>query len=292
MTIKEMQVQLQSSIKPIYGEREAATIAEWVIESVTGQKRIDRLINNNQLINTENETAINLIIKRLLTHEPIQYILGKAWFYGMELSVDKNVLIPRPETEELVSWIIETVKGWPEPTGRNYKLLDVGTGSGCMAIALKNNLPTCFEIWACDKSDAALTTARKNADNQSTLVDFLSIDFLDTMQWAQLPHADIIASNPPYIPLAGKTSMNNNVVDYEPAMALFVPDENPLVFYKALASFGKEKLQTGGLLFVEIHEDLGKNITDLFIREGYTDVECRKDMQGKDRMVRGRRLKV
>ncbi len=281
----EIRKTLNRELRTIYSECEAGNIAEMVMEKITGQKRVDRLINDPE-ISEELVDKFHQAKQRLLNHEPIQYVLGEAWFCGMQLSVDKQVLIPRPETEELVEWVIETVQDWPEPDHRNYKILDVGTGSGCIAIALQKKLLAYFEIWACDKSDRALTIARKNADDQDALVDFIPMDFLDEDQQKQLPHVDIVVSNPPYIPDSGKNLMADNVVKYEPYMALFVPDDDPLQFYKALASFGKFKLQENGWLLAEIHEDLGKEVIDLWLGYNYKQVEIKKDLQGKDRFVR------
>ena len=281
----EIRQKLNRQLRTIYNEREAGNISEMVMEKITGQKRIDRLINDPE-INKELSDQFNLLLQRLLNHEPVQYVLGEAWFCGMKLTVDKQVLIPRPETEELVEWVIETVHDWPKPANRNYKILDVGTGSGCIAIALQKILPAYFETWACDKSDGALTIARKNADDQKALVDFVPMDFLDADQQKQLPHVDIVVSNPPYIPVSGKNTMADNVVKYEPSMALFVPDEDPLQFYKALASFGKLKLQENGWLLAEIHEDLGQEVKDLWISFDYKNVEIKKDLQGKDRFAK------
>lgn len=281
----EIRQTLNKQLRTIYNEREAGNIAEMVMEKITGQKRVDRLINDPE-ISQEMLAQFKLVEHRLLQHEPVQYVLGEAWFCGMKLTVDKQVLIPRPETEELVEWVIETVHDWPEPPHRHYKILDVGTGSGCIAIALQKNLPAYFETWACDKSDGALTIARKNADDQKALVDFVAMDFLDEDQQKQLPHVDIVVSNPPYIPDAGKNLMADNVVKYEPSMALFVPNDDPLQFYKALASFGKFKLQENGWLLAEIHEDLGQEVKDLWTIFHYRKVEIKKDLQGKDRFVR------
>ena len=281
----EIRQKLNRQLRTIYNEREAGNISEMVMEKITGQKRIDRLINDPE-INEELSDQFNLLLQRLLNHEPVQYVLGEAWFCGMKLTVDKQVLIPRPETEELVEWVIDTVQEWTEPAHRHYKILDVGTGSGCIAIALQKKLPAYFETWACDKSDGALTIARKNADDQKALVDFVPMDFLDADQQKQLPHVDIVVSNPPYIPASGKNTMADNVVKYEPSMALFVPDEDPLQFYKALASFGKFKLQENGWLLAEIHEDLGQEVKDLWINFDYKNVEIKKDLQGKDRLAR------
>ena len=164
--------------------------------------------------------------------------------------------------------------------------MDVGTGSGCIPIALRKNLSSEFEVWACDINDQVLTVARKNADDHNALVDFVAMDFLDAAQRKQLPHVDIIVSNPPYVPLRDKDQMKGNVTRYEPGIALFVPDDDPLIFYEAIADFGKEKLHENGQIFVEIHESLGAAVVQLFRSRGYSSVELKKDMQGKDRMVR------
>ena len=164
------------------------------------------------------------------------------------------------------------------------KILDIGTGSGCIAIALKNKLPHA-EVWACDVSDTALTVARKNADDLHALVDFVPIDILDRKQWKQLPIFDIIVSNPPYVQEKDKNSMKPNVINYEPHTALFVPDNDALVFYDAIAEFGKDHLHKEGKIYVEINESLGEKVLNLFQLKGYT-TELRKDMQGKDRMVK------
>ena len=164
------------------------------------------------------------------------------------------------------------------------KILDVGTGSGCIALALKKTMPKA-EVWGCDISDNALNIARRNGSETDIRVDFIALDFLDEAQNKQLPTVDIIVSNPPYIPLKNKVDMHPNVVDYEPHTALFVPNEESLIFYSALAEFGKHRLYENGNIYAEIHEDMGKEAIDLFEKEGYT-VELRKDIQGKDRMIK------
>lgn len=292
MTIREAQHQLIYKIQTIYDQREANNIAELIMENLTGHKRIDRMVDIEKNLTSDQEINLEQIVDRLLNHEPVQYILGETWFYGLKLAVDKNVLIPRPETEELVDWVLKQVIGWPMADDRNFKVFDVGTGSGCIAIALRKNLPPYFEIWACDNSDKALTVARKNADDHHALVDYVPLDFLDAAQRRQLPRIDIIVSNPPYIPCTGKAEMKNNVINYEPHDALFVPDNDPLVFYQAIADFGKENLYEGGSIYVEIQETIGQTVIDLFKSKGYAFVELKKDMQGKDRMVRTAHPKV
>ncbi len=220
-------------------------------------------------------------MNRLLNHEPVQYILNEAWFCGMKFYVDKNVLIPRPETEELVEWIIAGNKN-QKPKIKN--ILDIGTGSGCIAITLKNKIPE-VEMLACDISNAALAIVRKNAVDLHVSIDLVQLDFLIPDHWKQLPSVDIIVSNPPYVPQKDKEQMQPNVLKYEPTDALFVPDDDVLIFYKAIADFGKEKLNTDGSIYVEIHENLGEAVTRLFQSKGYT-TELRKDLQRKDRMVK------
>jgi len=285
MTIHEARQQMIYSLKNIYEDQEAMNVTDLAIEHITGRARIEQVKYKEILFPVDQIEKFNQVIERLKQNEPIQYILGEAWFAGMQFHVDKTVLIPRPETEELVSWIIKTLKGWQIPENRNYKALDIGTGSGCISIALRKQLPQFFEIWACDINDHVVNIARKNADELQALVDFVALDFLDAAQRRQLPQVDVIVSNPPYIPLRDKYGMKPNVLDFEPHTALFVPDNDPLVFYRAIAGFGKEKLYPGGLVFVEIHESSGKDTTELFRVEGYS-VDLRKDMQGKDRMLK------
>jgi release factor glutamine methyltransferase len=285
MTIHEAKQQMIKNLRSIYEDGEAMNIADLVIEYVTGKSRIEQVKNREMIFPVNQLETFKRVIERLKKNEPIQYILGEAWFAGMKFHVDKTVLIPRPETEELINWIIKTLEGWQMPENRNYKVIDIGTGSGCISIALRKQLPQFFETWACDINDQVLTIARKNADELHALVDFVAMDFLDGAQRRQLPQVDVIVSNPPYVPLLDKYEMKPNVVDFEPHTALFVPDNDPLVFYRAIADFAKEKLYPAGLVFVEIHESSGKKVSELFRLEGFS-VELRKDMQGKDRMLK------
>jgi release factor glutamine methyltransferase len=216
----------------------------------------------------------------------------------LKLYVNKNVLVPRPETEELVEWILadnkaagmdvfEKERGEADKT-RSLKILDVGTGSGCIALALKKAMPKA-EVWGCEWSDAALNVARRNGAALDIRVDFQYVNFLDATQWSSLPAMDIVVSNPPYIAQSERNTMPLNVVQHEPHVALFVPDENPLVFYEALAGFGKEKLHEHGMVYAEVHEDYGQAVVQLFKNFMYSEVQLKKDMQGKDRMVKAAR---
>lgn len=294
MKLGEAEIWLRQELKSIYDEREASNIADLVLENLSGLSRVDRLTKKEERLVVQQLHHLTEIHHRLLHHEPIQYALGEAHFYGLKLFVDKHVLIPRPETEELVDWIINDVRA----SGKNVfekkefeadettqlKILDVGTGSGCIALALKKTMPKA-EVWGCDISDNALNIAGRNGSETDIRVDFIALDFLDEAQNKQLPTVDIIVSNPPYIPLKNKVDMHPNVVDYEPHTALFVLNEESLIFYSALAEFGKHRLYENGNIYAEIHEDMGKEAIDLFEKEGYT-VELRKDIQGKDRMIK------
>jgi release factor glutamine methyltransferase len=280
MTITEAGKNISQAIRHIYEESEALNIAEMLMEHVTNQSRIELAMNKNYLLSDAQLKLLNESVARLQKHEPIQYIIHESWFANMKFYVDQNVLIPRPETEELADWIIKELRNKPE-----VRILDIGTGSGCIAIALKKNLPD-SEIWGCDISEEALNIARMNADALDTTIDFVVLDFLDKPQQEQLPSVDIIVSNPPYVTQAEKKEMRQNVTDYEPAAALFVPDNDPLIFYKAIAGFGKEKLNANGKIYVEINETLGEQVKNLFITNGYKSAELKKDMQEKSRMIK------
>ncbi len=281
MTIEEARKEITESISNIYEKSEADNIIEMALEHITRWSRIERVLNKDIPLSSPQEKQLIQITDRLLHHEPIQYIINEAWFAGMRFYVDKNVLIPRPETEELVDWVVKEVRSQKS----EVRILDIGTGSGCIAIALKKNLPGA-EVWACDVSEEALNIARINADSLDATIDFAPLDFLDEKQRKQLPYVDIIASNPPYVPQRDKAEMRKNVVDYEPSPALFVPDDDPLIFYSAIADFGKEKLSEKGSIYMEIHEYLGEQVKNLFHRKGYKSVEIKKDLVEKNRMIK------
>jgi release factor glutamine methyltransferase len=286
MTIDEARKEIIKDIRGIYEQNEANNIAELLIESITKLPRSERIIRADEALSNSQKGVLHSSILHLQKHEPIQYIINEAWFAGMRFYVDKNVLIPRPETEELVEWVVEEYS--PDSyrhQNTEFKILDVGTGSGCIAIALKNKLPVA-EVWACDISDQALNIARINADALHATVDFVPLNFLDPDQRKQLPKVDVIVSNPPYVPQNEKAEMKKNVMEYEPSTALFVPDDDPLIFYKAIAEFGMEKLNKGGSIYTEIHENLGELVKNSFLSKGYHSVELKKDLQGKERMVK------
>jgi release factor glutamine methyltransferase len=286
MTIDEARKEIIKNIGNIYEQNEANNIAELLIESITKLPRSERIIKGDETLPNSQKNLLHSSISRLQKHEPIQYIINEAWFAGMRFYVDRNVLIPRPETEELVEWVVEEYSPDSHRDKNSaVKILDVGTGSGCIAITLKNKLPL-SEVWACDISDQALNVARINADALHATIDFVPLNFLDPEQRKQLANVDVIVSNPPYVPQSEKTEMKKNVVEYEPSTALFVTEDDPLIFYKAVAEFGREKLNKGGSIYAEIHENLGEPVKRLFLSAGYQTVQLKKDLQEKDRMIK------
>jgi release factor glutamine methyltransferase len=220
-------------------------------------------------------------LQQLLQHKPVQYVLNEAWFYKMKFFVNENVLIPRPETEELVEWIIKDVRC----TMANVycSILDIGTGSGCIPISLKRGLHNA-NVTAIDVSEKALQIAKKNAEELDAEIDFLQIDFLDESKWKALPQFDIIVSNPPYIPFREKEKLAKNVTAFEPGVALFVEDKNPFIFYEKIVTLAKNHLKQKGKIYVEVNEEYAESIKVIFENAGFIS-EIKKDMYGKERMV-------
>lgn len=280
MTTQEATFNLSSKLRRIYSDAEASQVTDWVMEFITGSKKVERMMYKNAIITNTKELQLQQFTERLLKHEPVQYVLNEAWFCGLKFYVDRHVLIPRPETEELVEWVISNCK-FPVD---ELRILDIGTGSGCIPISLKRKLRKA-EVWAYDVSTDSIHVAKKNALTLGAEVNFLHIDFLNREIWKKLPQFDIIISNPPYVPENDKETMSANVLQFEPALALFVPDNNPLLFYDAIAEFSKGHLTNAGVLYFEIHENLGNPTIELLAAKGYTS-ELKKDMQGKDRMLK------
>jgi release factor glutamine methyltransferase len=278
MDWSQAQKQMVSRLSALYGDGEAAAITELVLEALSGRRRLERRSLRAEQLTPEIEAKYERYADQLLAHRPVQYILGEAWFGGMRFHVDERVLIPRPETEELVEWVAEEASG-------GGGLLDVGTGSGCIAVTLTRRLPA-LEVHACDISEGALAVARQNAGELGARVQFIESDFLDRVQWGALPPLRWLVSNPPYVPNRDKEAMDKHVVGYEPSLALFVPDEDALVFYRALGEFAGMRLAPGGALYAEIHENMGAAVKRLLLDLGAREVIIRKDMQEKDRMVK------
>ncbi|ANI88462.1 protein-(glutamine-N5) methyltransferase, release factor-specific [Arachidicoccus ginsenosidimutans] len=281
MTIYEAQQTLTQQLKNIYDTEETPGIADLVLEKITHQKRIDRLLKKDIPLSEQEELLFKKYTSELLQHRPVQYVLEEAHFYGLDFFVNENVLIPRPETEELVDWICKTIS----QKNINDKILDIGTGSGIIPVSIKNKFPSA-KVSAIDISSKALEIAKQNAANHHTEIGFYEMDILDEKSWHQLNSFDIIVSNPPYIRQTEKNEMNKNVLEYEPHTALFVPDEKPLLFYETIAKFSTTHLSPKGYLFFEINENLGQEVVAMLQNLSFNQIELRKDFQGKDRMVK------
>lgn len=283
MTLQEAHRFTYNSLNTIYDNREATNITNLVMENITGHNRMDRLLHASDPLTQTQQQKLTNYLPLLTRHTPVQYVLNEVWFYGMLLYVNEDVLIPRPETEELTNWIVQDEK--KRGTVTSSRILDIGTGSGCIPVALKKNLPAA-EVHALDISTKALEVARKNAGQQDVLVHFHEVDILRPIEKSLLPVFDIIVSNPPYIPVKDKAGMHPNVLEYEPHLALFVADEDPLLFYRAIANFAKDHLAKDGVIYLELHDMLGASTRELFMSVGFQNTTLRKDMQGKDRMLR------
>jgi release factor glutamine methyltransferase len=283
MNLKETYKNFLLQLQTVYGASEASVITNWVFEHDASVKRADIIRSPNGKLSEAAVLQLQNHLAELLQHKPVQYVLGEAWFYNMKLKVNEHVLIPRPETEELVELILSIAKKQPP----NIAILDIGTGSGCISIALKKHLHAAV-ITAIDVSGDALTVAKQNATNQNMHIEFKEVDFLDETKWGKLPVFDVLVSNPPYIPVNEKEKMRRNVTEYEPASALFVPDNTPLLFYEKIAAFGKEHLNYNGKIFVETHENFAEKTVAVFKAANYTYVDVKKDLYGKDRIVMAR----
>jgi len=281
MTLNEARTVLTKELKNVYETDELRNIIELVVEHITNMSRAEQVKNKIPYLTCTQLEDLDAITERLKKNEPVQYVLGEAWFAGMKFKVNKNVLIPRPETEELVDWI---VKKSQKSKVKSQNIIDIGTGSGCIPITLKKKLPE-SDVSAIDVCSEALFTATENAMELNAEVNFLLVDFLDEEKWKELAQYDIIVSNPPYVKQSEINTMHERVKEFEPHLALFVSDNNPLLFYKKLSDFSMKHLKAGGKLFVEINEALGEAISNLFRSAGFLNVELKKDMQGKDRMV-------
>lgn len=279
MNSKELYRKFLVDIQRIYSLNEATVITDWVFEHVAGLKKTDLIKNPLQQIPAPVEKKISDKKDQLLQHKPVQYVIGETTFCGLHFQVNDKVLIPRPETEELTQLIINS---WRLET-KQVSVVDIGTGSGCIAITIKKNLPSA-KVLALDESYEALEMAHKNAVTNKTNVQINLFDFLDESRWPELLQFDIIVSNPPYIPLKEKEKLDKNVVDHEPHKALFVPDNNPLLFYEKIAKFGRSHLNYNGKVYLETHEDYAKDVAALF-ESSYREVLIKKDMFGKERMV-------
>ena len=286
MTLNEARTVLTKELTTTYDTDELKNIIDLVLEHITNMSRSEQVKSKLSYLTCTQLETIDAITERLKNNEPVQYVLGEAWFAGMKFKVNKNVLIPRPETEELVDWVIkESQKLNPDSyRDKSQNILDVGTGSGCIPITLKKKLPTA-NISAIDVCSEALFIATENAIEHNTEINFVLLDFLDEEKWKELGQFDIIISNPPYVKHSEAQTMHDRVINFEPRLALFVPGEDALLFYKKLSDFSLKHLKPGGRLFVEINEVLGDDVVYLFQSAGFINTELKKDMQMRNRMV-------
>ncbi|PUZ24456.1 release factor glutamine methyltransferase [Chitinophaga costaii] len=281
ITIQAAFARVSQALQPLYETREAQNIAHMILEHITGFSKLDRILHKDQSLPPEQEQALDAATTALLQGQPVHYVTGRSWFYGMEFIVNEQVLIPRPETEELVEWIVKEVKA---AGSKEVRMIDIGTGSGCIPIALKKELPLAT-IHAIDISAGALDIARENAHRLGTSIHFYLLNALDTAATQALPTFDIIVSNPPYILEEEKAGMMPQVVNFEPSLALFVPNDDALLFYRAIGILARQKLVSGGKLFFEINEAKGPETLELLTTLGFSRVTLKQDIFGKDRMI-------
>lgn len=278
MTIKDFKDHLYQTLSPLYDVDEINGLYARLLAHLFNFGRAEAALQTTLKMTDQQTAFAQQAIKRLQNAEPLQYVLGYTDFYGLRLEVSPAVLIPRPETEELVGLITEKHRGYPP-----HKILDIGTGSGCIALALKKNWLK-SEVSGLDLSEEALLLARRNSAKSGLKVNFFQADVFN---WHSDEKFDIIVSNPPYVKQKEKNLMRENVLRFEPHLALFVPDDDPLVFYKKIIELSKKQLRPGGGLYFEINEQYGEIITDLMIKQNFSDVSIRTDLYQKHRMVKG-----
>ena len=269
---------IRKELAEIYSKEESESLIFLIFEKMKGYSRTQFLLATDEVLEGADRNEIENIIGRLKNHEPIQYILGMTEFYGSPFYTVPEVLIPRPETEELVQWIIQENK-LLKPT-----ILDIGTGTGCIAISLRKNIPESI-VFACDISPVCLETARRNANLNASEVSVFEYDILKDTPEIVFPELDIIVSNPPYVRQSEKLRMEKNVLNFEPGLALFVPEYDPLLFYKSIAEFAQVHLKTGGILYFEINEAFGNECSEMLQQKGFSGVKVKKDIHGKNRFV-------
>ncbi|MGW8122733.1 peptide chain release factor N(5)-glutamine methyltransferase [Roseivirga echinicomitans] len=283
MPFEKPKAKIQSiteALKAIYDEREANNMAHLLLFHYYGLDRMTIILNDEFALVEDAEKSLTKAIEELRQQRPIQHILGSVEFYGCALKVDDRALIPRPETEELVDWIVR------ENRVEAPSIVDIGTGTGCIPIALKNAIPKA-KVVAVDVSESALSLARDNAKLNGVEVTFSHLDILNDAFPFQL--LDIVVSNPPYIPVRDKAEMSSNVLAFEPHLALFVDNHDRFIFYRRIGELAFQHLKVGGMLYFEIHERFGKEMIKLVEDIGFTDVLLKKDLQGKDRMLKAQK---
>ncbi len=283
MTVNDYKKQFQLTLPVFYDEMERSTIFYLVMEFVLAYTKVDCVLNGNETISDENRQKINAILQRLQNNEPIQYITQQANFFGYDFKVSPATLIPRAETEELVNWVLTEMKKQPQ---KNWRVLDIGTGTGCIPITIKKEFPLTI-VSGMDVSVEALQIARENAVNLQADVTFIQQDILQTVH---LDAYDIIISNPPYVRNLEKVEINENVLQHEPHLALFVDDNDPLIFYRKITQLAHKSLNENGMLFFEINQYLGNEMQEM-VSEFFKCIELKKDFIQNDRMMKASAFK-
>lgn len=274
--------EIKNTLKNLYSNPEIQELSFIIFNYVAGLSKVTCIAERNHVISNSQLESIKKVLERLLNEEPIEHITGQTDFYGYYFKVTPDVLIPRPETEELVDWIIKT------NNVQKPKILDIGTGSGCIAISLDYNIDDAH-VFSVDVSKKALAIAKENDSNFETNVQFIEHDILNAQVDILPTNLDILVSNPPYVRESEKALMQKNVLDYEPHTALFVDDDNALIFYEVITKIGTTLLKPNAYLYFEINEALSKGVEDILANYNYKNIETRKDINGKDRMVKAQR---
>ena len=294
MLLKNYKTTLLQELSSLYDAQEIESFFYLILECFHNKKRIDLALDPDMDLDVMQLLRWESVLSELKNEKPIQYILGETEFYGLPFLVNENTLIPRPETEELVEWIIKSTNY--ETQNTKFRILDIGTGSGCIAISLAKNIPNA-EVSAIDVSEKALATAKKNAEINKVEVNFINVDILKINDLVELPTSnfqlptqfDIIVSNPPYVRNLEKAEIKPNVLEYEPHLALFVEDTDALLFYRKIAQLAQKNLSENGQLLFEINQYLGKETVELLEDLGFKNIELKKDIYGNDRMIRSMR---
>lgn len=286
MILKDIQNIFHQELDAMYGADEVGSFFNMLIDFYLGLNRITLVLDPKYAVTKVEEQPLFEALSRLKLDEPIQYIIGETEFYGLPFKVNQNTLIPRPETEELVEWVLNELS---DKKDQSLKILDIGTGTGCIAISLAKNLPNA-QVFALDVSSRALKIAKENAKLNAVSIRFIEDSILDLKQELLINETDffdVVVSNPPYVRDREKVEIKNNVLQHEPHLALFVKDENPLLFYKAISEFAVQKLKPNGLLFFEINQYLGAEMEALLHAYAFKNCVMKRDMCGNQRMIKG-----
>ncbi|MBI9035244.1 MAG: peptide chain release factor N(5)-glutamine methyltransferase [Bacteroidales bacterium] len=281
-TVIELKKEFIIELSELYEFEEAASIFFIILEHYAGMKRLDLALNPNSTLDSKQMDLIGVALTQLKQNKPVQQIIGVSHFFNLEFQLSRDVLIPRPETEELVDWILTDIS---MEVNQDFKILDIGTGSGCIPVCLKYTSPN-ITMHAIDVSEKALEVAGLNAQKHQVDIRFNQLDILNKEERSKMGAFDIIVSNPPYIKNSEKDLMRKNVLDHEPDIALFVSDEDPLLFYREIAEFALEHLNSKGLLYFEINEAHGQQMIEMLKSKGFTNIILKQDLFGKDRMMK------